>query len=248
MTFASFTTRHPYGSAFLFLLIVIVVVIAAGLMNTIFLRGSLVQLATGDLVLACIGILLLTSLGWWGPAGYITGIRWVQIPLFVLPVLAALVSLGQGIRVTAPTAILAFAALTLVIGFAEETFFRGLILNTLLPAGTFRAVALSSLLFAAPHFLNIIGGAWDPYFTIADSVAAFGLGVAFAALRLRTGSIWPIVGVHALFDFCSLVTLGGVDVPAQSPQVLLMSVLYGIVFSIYGLFLLRSLRTGEMPL
>jgi hypothetical protein len=242
MTLTGFTLRHPYRSALLFLLIVIVVIIATGMINTIFLKGSLVQLATGDLVLAFIGIFLLTRLDWWKTAGYTTGIRLAQIPLVVLPVLAAMVPLIQGIRVTAPLAILAFAALTLVVGFAEETFFRGLILNALLPTGTIRAVALSSVLFAAPHFLNIIGGAWDPYFTIADSIAAFGLGMTFVALRLRTGSIWPLIGVHGLFDFCSLVTLGGVNVPAQSPQVLLMSVLYGIVFVFYGLFLLRGER------
>ena len=141
---------------------------------------------------------------------------------------------------TAPIALLAFAALTLVIGFAEETFFRGLILNTLLPTGTIHAVVLSSFLFAILHFLNIIGGTWDPLFTIVDSVAAFGLGITFAAIRLRTGSIWPLVGIHALFDFTSLISLGGINVPAQSPRVLFTSVFFGIVFVVYGLFLLRS--------
>jgi hypothetical protein len=57
---------------------------------------------------------------------------------------------------------------------------------------------------------------------------------------LRTGSIWPLVGIHALFDFTSLVALGGVEVPAQSPQVLLASVVVGIVFVLYGLFLIRK--------
>jgi hypothetical protein len=142
--------------------------------------------------------------------------------------------------VTAPLVILAFAALTLLVGFAEETFFRGLILTALLPAGTTGAVVLSSFFFAAPHLLNVIGGTWDPAFTIVDSIAAFGLGITFAAIRLRTGSIWPLVGIHALFDFTSLVALGGMEVPAQSPQVLLASVVVGIVFVLYGLFLIRK--------
>jgi len=183
-------------------------------------------------------------LNWWGEAGYTAGIGLSQVPLFILPLAIALLSLGQGIQVTAPITILSFAALTLVIGFAEETYFRGLILTTLLPTGTIRAVILSSFLFAAPHLLNIIGGAWDPSFTIVDSIAAFGLGMTFAAIRLRTGSIWPLVGIHALFDFSSLISLGGIEVPAQPPQALLMSVLFGIVFVIYGLFLLRRERNG----
>jgi hypothetical protein len=244
MTFSSFTTQHPYRSSLLFLLVVICVAIAMGMINELFLIGSLVQLAVEDLILTITGIFLLTHLDWWGIAGYTTGIRLAEVSLFVLPVAAALLSLGQGIRVTAPITILAFAALTLVVGFAEETYFRGLILTTLLPTGMIRAVVLSSFVFAAPHLLNIIGGAWDPSFTVADSIAAFGLGVTFAALRLRTGSIWPLVGVHALFDFSSLVSLGGIDVPPQSPQVLLTSVITGIVFVVYGLFLLRGKRTG----
>ncbi|MGB8220502.1 MAG: CPBP family intramembrane glutamic endopeptidase [Methanoregula sp.] len=247
MTLAGFVHEHPYRSSFGFLLVVTVVVLIVGLLNERFLMGSLVQVAVVDLLLAIIGIFLLTRLNWWGTAGYTAGIRLSHVPLFILPVTVGLVSLGQGIRVTAPLVILAFAALTLLVGFAEETFFRGLILTSLLPAGTIRAVALSSFFFAAPHLLNVIGGTWDPAFTIVDSIAAFGLGVTFAAIRLRTGSIWPLVGIHALFDFTSLVALGGVEVPAQSPQTLLASVVVGIVFVLYGLFLLRNDLSSGTP-
>jgi uncharacterized protein len=240
MTFASFTHEHPYRSSAGFLLVVIVVVLAVGLLNERFLMGSLVQVAVVDITLAIAGIFLIARLGWWGTAGYTTGIRLSHIPLFILPVAIGLVSVGQGIRVTAPLVILSFAALTLIVGFAEETFFRGLILTALLPAGTIRAVLLSSFFFAAPHLLNVIGGTWDPAFTVVDSIAAFGLGITFAAIRLRTGSIWPLVGIHALFDFTSLIALGGVEVAAQEPQVLLASVVIGIVFVLYGLFLLRN--------
>jgi membrane protease YdiL (CAAX protease family) len=240
MTLAVFTREHPYRSSFGFLLVVIVVVLAVGMANERFLMGSLVQVAIVDLLLAITGIFLLARLGWWGKAGYMTGIRLSHVPLFILPVAVGLISLGEGIRVTAPLVILAFAALTLLVGFAEETFFRGLILTALLPAGTIGAVLLSSFFFAAPHLLNVIGGTWDPAFTVVDSIAAFGLGITFAAIRLRTGSIWPLVGIHALFDFTSLVALGGVGVPAQSPQVLLASVVVGIVFVLYGLFLIRK--------
>ena len=206
--------------------------------------GTLVQVALGDLILAAIGVALLMRLDWWEKAGYTTGIRLKHAPLIILPLAFALLPLGTGIQVTAPAAILAFAALTLIVGFAEETFFRGLILTSLLPAGALRAVVLSSLLFAAPHLLNIIGGLWDPAFTIVDSIAAFGLGITFAAIRLRTGSIWPVIGIHALFDFTSLIALGGITVTSQSLQSLVTSVCIGIVFIAYGLFLLRNQGKG----
>jgi hypothetical protein len=240
MTPEPFTIRHPYFSAAGFLLIVVGVVLGVGALNEFFLMSTLEQVAMGDLVLALIGVLLVIRLRWWEKAGFTKGVRWADIPLFILPGAVALLSLSGGIRVSSVVTILSFAAVTLVVGFAEETYFRGLILTTLLPTGVIRAAVISSFFFAAPHLLNTIGGIWDPSFAIVDSVAAFGLGITFAALRVRTGSIWPLIGIHALFDFTSLITLGGFSVPSQSSQVLITSVIIGIVFLIYGLFLLRG--------
>jgi len=244
-----FTTQYPYLSAAGFLVIVVCVVLGIGAINEVFLMGSLVQVAVVDSVLALTGIFLVARLGWWEKAGYTTGIRWADVPLFVLPGAVALLSLSGGIRVTAPVTILAFAALTLVVGFAEETYFRGLILTSLLPTGVIRAAVISSFFFAAPHLLNSLGGTWDPAFTVVDSIAAFGLGLTFAALRIRAGSIWPLVGIHALFDFTSLVALGGVEVHAQSLQLLVSSVIVGMAFVVYGLFLLRGVKSNvpEQP-
>ena len=240
MAIPGYSRNHPYRSSVELLLIVIVVIVLFGAIHAIFQLESLVQIAAADLILSLIGIFLLARLGWWRNAGYTAGIRLAQVPLLILPCAIALLSLAQGVQVTAPVTILGFAALTLLIGFTEETWFRGLIFNTLLPAGTIRAVIISSFLFAAPHLLNAIGGVWDPVFTIVDAVAAFGLGITFAALRLRTGSIWPLVGLHALFDFTALISVGGIEIPAQSPGVLVSSVFIGLVFVVYGLYLLKN--------
>ena len=242
MTLERFTTSRPFLSAFGFLAIVVTVVLGIGAVNEVFLMGSLIQVAVVDSVLALTGIFFVFRLCWWKKAGYTAGIRWADVPLLVLPGAVALLSLSSGIRVTAPVTVLAFAALTLVVGFAEETWFRGLILTTLLPIGVLRATVISAFFFAAPHLLNSLGGTWDPTFTMVDTVAAFGLGLTFAALRLRTGSIWPLVSIHALFDFTSLVAVGGVEVHAQSLQVLISSVIVGVVFAVYGLFLLRGVK------
>ena len=141
-----FTTQYPYLSATGFLVIVVCVVLGIGAINEVFLMGSLVQVAVVDSVLALTGIFLVSRLGWWEKAGYTTGIQWADVPLFILPGVVALLSLSGGSQVTAPVTILAFAALTLVVGFAEETYFRGLILTSLLPTGVIRA-AMVELLF-----------------------------------------------------------------------------------------------------
>lgn len=240
MTLSGYPAEHPYRTVAGILLAIVFVVLATGVLNVLVVMGNLVQLALEEFLFAAIGIFLLARFGWWGRAGYTTGIRREYLLLLILPAAVALLSLGEGIRVTAPLAVLAFAGLTLLVGFAEETIFRGLIFTTLLPTGTIPAVFMSSLFFAAPHLLNIVGGIWNPAFAVADSVTAFGIGITFAAIRLRTGSIWPLVGLHALFDFCSLIVLGGIDVKAQSAQSLFTSVFFGVVFVVYGLFLLRN--------
>ncbi len=243
MTLSSFTMEHPYLDAFVFLLIFFLVLVAFAVANILLATGILEQVAIVDLILAIVGLFLVKRLGWWEKAGYAMGIRLAHVPLLILPCAVALLSLGEGIRVTAPLEIFAFAALTIVVALAEETFFRGLIFTALLPAGTLRAVVISSFLFAALHLLNISGGTWDLFYTAADTIAAFGLGITYAAIRLRTGSIWPLVGIHALFDFTLIISLGGINVSAQSLQVLLTSVVIGIVFILYGLFLLRAKGT-----
>ena len=139
--------NHPYRSSVGLLAIVISVIILSGALHAVFQLGSLIQIAAADLILTLIGIFLLTRFGWWGKTGFTTGISLAQVPLFILPLAIALFSLVQGIRVTAPFTILAFAALTILIGFTEETWFRGLIFTTLLPTGTMRAVAIKFLPF-----------------------------------------------------------------------------------------------------
>ena len=141
-----FTAQYPYLGAAGFLVIVVCMVLGIGAINEVFLMGSLVQVAVVDSVLALTGIFLVARLGWWERAGYTTGIRWADVPLFILPGAVALLSLSGGFQVTAPVTVLAFAALTLVVGFAEETYFRGLILTSLLPTGVIRA-AVVRLLF-----------------------------------------------------------------------------------------------------
>jgi len=232
---------HPYRAALFFLLVVVTVLVVVGGATRLFPVGTLVQLAAGDAILAAIGIALVIRLGWLEQAGFTTGIRRRYLPLLALPCIVALLPLGDGVRVTAPSTLLVFAGVTLTVGLAEETFFRGLILPALLPAGTLRAAVISALFFAAPHLLNLVGGLWDPAFTAADMVAAFGVGITFAAIRLRTGSIFPCIGIHALVDFCSIVALGGIEVPVQSPSSLLASAFVGVILAGYGICLLRHL-------
>ena len=132
-----------------------------------------------------------------------------------------------------------FAVFSLIVAWSEEAFFRGLILQTLLPAGIRIAIIISALLFGLPHLFNFLGGLWDPQFVIANAIAAFGIGVTFAALVIRIGTIWPPVMIHALVNFTALISLGSLVVPVQTPLQLALTVSAGVVLTVYGLYLMR---------
>ncbi len=232
--------RNPYFFALILLGIFILGGAVGGVLHTVSAFSLIVQVAASDFVLAVIGMLLLYRLNWWQKAGYASLIQARDLPLLILPFIVALLSLSDGIAVTSPLLVVGFALFALLVGFTEETFFRGLMLTGLLPTGVFRAVILSSFLFAAPHILNIFAGLWDPSFAMADTFAAFGIGMTFAALRIRTRSIWPVIGLHTLTDFSALLSLGTIEVSMQSQASLVGTALIGVVLTVYGFFILSG--------
>ena len=93
----------------------------------------------------------------------------------------------------AGVALAAMLGATALLGpFAEEVYFRGLLCGRLRKYGTAVAVIASGLLFAAAHF--------EPR---AFPVLAL-LGVALAAIFVRTDSIWPGVAFHVLNNAAAL--------------------------------------------
>lgn len=230
----------PYLLAVLVLLLVIAASSLAAILREALGLSLAWQVAIFDFLLIAAGSVLLTRFRWWRSSGFLSWITARDAILFLPVVAIALLSLSEGIAVTGPGQVLRFAVLSLVVGIAEEMIFRGLILDALLPAGITTAVAGSALLFGLPHLLNALGGTWDPVFTLADTIAAVGIGIVFAALRIRTGSIWPLIGLHALIDMSALLATGSLVVGAQSALSLATTVFAGIFLVAYGLLLVRS--------
>ena len=110
----------------------------------------------------------------------------------------------------------------LLIGFIEETFFRGGLFGAIRKHNGFLlTMLLSSLLYAALHFikpeelppgeahqwfggLTMLYGAFSVYTewkTFDSFLALFVLGAMFALIRERTGNIAYCIGLHAGFVF-----------------------------------------------
>ena len=104
-----------------------------------------------------------------------------------------------------------------LIALNEELMFRGILLDMLGPLGVRRAVAWTAVLFGCSHLANLVAGAYPP-FTAMQVAATTAGGVAFAAIRIRSGSLWPLLVLHAAIDVVAIGTLTG---PATTSPILL---------------------------
>jgi membrane protease YdiL (CAAX protease family) len=86
---------------------------------------------------------------------------------------------------------------------AEEIFFRGFIFAGLIrPLGPRAAMVLSGFLFGAFHITGPES---------VGLVVPFGVvGILFAWVYYRTGSLWPSIATHFLFNLVSFVILASV--------------------------------------
>ncbi len=207
--------RHPYRTSVFFLVYWLALLLAAGrvLARLFFLINAplLVYEIISETVVALIVVFPLTLLRWWPESGITRGINGRGLLLCLFPaalIVGPTLLAAPGILGDASASILVAAiVLSLLIGFAEETMFRGLLMRCLLPRGIWPAVLFSTLCFTLIHLSNLLGSdSWG--YVFGQLVLTFGSGALFAALRLRTGSLWPCILIHAGRDVVGLVALG----------------------------------------
>jgi membrane protease YdiL (CAAX protease family) len=106
-----------------------------------------------------------------------------------------------------PTLFIIFIFLYLFIGFFEELLFRGYVQGFLMRRwgesyrGMLLSVLLTSLIFGGAHLVNLIMGRAAPLYAVVQFAYAVFFGVFFSALYVRSGSLFPGIGLHMLFDF-----------------------------------------------
>lgn len=125
--------------------------------------------------------------------------------LFYFPaIIIEIVGFSVGIRNVSLGFILAVVFFTVAVGFAEEIYFRSLILKTLEGEGVKKAIIISSVIFGITHLGNLAGGANISY-TIIQVVYAFAFGVVFAEIFYLTKSLIPVILWHFLHDATSYI-------------------------------------------
>jgi membrane protease YdiL (CAAX protease family) len=129
--------------------------------------------------------------------------------------------------------------LVVLVALGEEIAFRGVLLHLLLPRGIGVAVAVSSLLFGLTHTVNLLLGA--PPGGVLLQVLFAGTGAAgFAALRIRTGSLWPGIALHATYDLAFRI----MEIDAATWHGRLYYTLHGIGWLVFAVIVMRG-RNGS---
>ena len=195
------------------------------------------------LVVAPIFLLIVVAyFKWWKE----TGLKWVDnnrsLLLLWLPTLAIIIILALGLPVNTlgGNVLLIVLINTLLVGISEELLFRGILLHGARTRySLWAAIWIVTILFGLIHALNgFITG--DFVTALFQAVAAFSAGVMYMGLRLRQNSLFPAMLVHALWDF-SLFSAGQVTLAIG-----LVGNAFTIIFFLYGLWLLRGYRHGEI--
>ena len=221
--------------------VVIFIYLLAGTIAHFMKLSNLGLYGLANLGLTVIGILLLTFMGWWKVVGFRPAAKPEGLLYYIIPFLPMFINLIPGVQITSLLFLLEVLATTLMVGFVEETFFRGLMLNALKAHGFWRAAILTSVLFGLTHALNLAAGK-----SVADQVAqiiyALAIGFAFAALVLKKGLLWPLVIAHFLIDFCNFIQKPGFTFTPFWNLFIVLGLT--VVFTAYGVFVLTQ-KTKE---
>ena len=136
-----------------------------------------------------------------------------------------------------------------LVGFNEEVIFRGFLFGGLSTKfKPFVTVFLCGAVFGLFHLVNLISGqAFET--TLSQVLQAGSMGFLYAALRLRLGSIWPLIFLHGFWDFSVTIMqqsmqLTGFDTTTAGG----FHPLVGAPLLIYGLFVFWRWKVWQSTL
>jgi membrane protease YdiL (CAAX protease family) len=235
---STFFARRPVASALLFWFgMMVAYIVVGGVAQNLQLAATTRTMLFGA-VLSVLGLIVVALQGSWRAVGLGAPTRRPGLILLTLPLL----NLARGFHADLGTVALLVVA-SLLVGFNEELWFRGIILRVLQPKGQGWAVVGSALLFGVLHLLNGLAGQ-NLAVTLVQIAYACVLGLCFALVRLRTASLWPAALVHALTNLFAWTAQGG-QIGGGSVDSLFDLLLPGVVivlFGAYSLYLWRQMK------
>ncbi len=129
--------------------------------------------------------------------------------------------------------VLVYFLFALVVGFTEELYFRGLILDVLKPKKLSIIIVVSSLLFSLSHIVNLLAGQ-DLLLTLMQVVFALLFAIVTALIALASQSFLIPAIWHAIHNFTALITADN-----EGTFSVVVVVLQGLILLLYAVHLLR---------
>jgi|SRR5450759_89975 uncharacterized protein len=230
-----FFDQHPVWFVFILEIIIIFVYLLSGTAAAVMKLTNLALYGIANVTLVVISVGLITALGWWKVIGFQFFKRSGDWWFFLIPFIPMAINLIPGINILNFRHLVVVFFITLSVGFVEETFFRGLMLYSLRNSSVWFAILVTSLLFGFTHAMNITAGK-SVLDTVSQIMYAIAIGIAFAALVIRKGVIWPLMIAHFLTDFFYfLQRTNGFFSPTQE---LIITFSITVIFISYGLWLM----------
>lgn len=237
MRLAQFAERHPYGFVAAMEAMVVLVYLIVGTIAYFLKFSNMVLYGLANLGLAVIVIVLLNALKWWKTSGFKPLHQRGDLLYFLIPIVPMALNLIPGVQFKNVFYVTGVLLIALMVGFAEETIFRGLMLQALKPLGHWRAAIITALLFGLTHALNALTGK-----SLTESLMQIGyavaIGFAYAVLALKKDVLWPLVLTHFLTDFVYFIQKPGFSLPSSWQSFLVISLT--VVFTVYGIFVMQQ--------
>jgi membrane protease YdiL (CAAX protease family) len=239
--------RHRLSISLVVLLLWVAVVAVAGHFSTIPERSVLRFVSQGlawPIVCAVAFLALVVLTFQWmdiglAPFRVMPALRLMWLPLIYLCAFGAVVAtLGLP-----PIESLLFIIInTFFVGVSEEVMFRGILFSGLRSRlSLWPSIWICCLLFGLVHVLNAVQtGNWTT--ATLQAVAAFQTGTILMALRLRTGSLYPVILLHAIWDCLPLLIAthaGDINPDQPLPAYAYLAPLFVLPNFLYALYLLR---------
>jgi len=191
-------------------------------------------------------------------AGLSTAHRWKFWYLNIIPVYLFILGLtsvvGKDLSQIQLSNLLLLACACLLVGFAEEFMFRGLLQSLFLKKyvsrknGIFLSVLIVALIFGSFHLINLVKND-NVMQVLVQVVYAIFIGFFFGVMVLKTNKIIPIAITHGLINFFfSLSTLPGLA-PVENDAnnaISIAPIIIMLPLLIVGMIVIRKVKAEDV--
>ncbi len=199
------------------------------------------------LVPAAFVVFILTRLRRWRRAGFTHPQEWRAMYLAIpLAITLALPLVGLSARGLTHQIALVFVlqiGFMLIDVFMEEATYRGLILEALHHYPVHSRVLIASALFGLSHIDNVFLPGANEIGVLYQIFEATLIGILFTTARLRMNTIWPVIAVHAMYDFLLILAFGHAYPVAPNLPGFVVDTTVNLMLAAIGLYLIRPSRS-----